>query len=67
MGHQSLPQPGVPLLGLVIFDYNRHRLSSSRPGRQVSLEALANAEIGAPLAWVTAMKRLTDKEDNPEA
>jgi MoxR-like ATPase len=32
-----------------------------------SLEALAQAEIGDPLAWVTAMKKLTDKEDNPEA
>ena len=32
-----------------------------------SLEALSQAEVGDPLAWVTAMKKLTDKEDNPEA
>jgi MoxR-like ATPase len=32
-----------------------------------SLEALSEADIGDPLAWVTAMKKLTNKEDNPEA
>ena len=26
MGHQPIPQPGIPLLGLVVFYSNRHRL-----------------------------------------